>query len=59
MEEGGVGYQFACGAAIQNMLLAGHALGFEGLWFIFFDKKAIRKILGVQEKKVPIGMVCL
>jgi len=59
MEEGSTGYQLACGAAIQNMLLAGHALGFGGLWFTLFDKKAMRKILGVEEKKLPIGLVCI
>lgn len=59
MEEGSVGYQHACAAAIQNMNLAAHALGFGSLWFTFFDKMAIREILGIDPEKTPIGLVCL
>jgi 5,6-dimethylbenzimidazole synthase len=59
MEEGSVGYQHACAAAIQNMHLAAHALGLGSLWFTFFDKKAIREILGIDPEKTPIGLVCL
>ncbi len=59
MEEGSVGYQHACAAAIQNMHLAAHALGLGSLWFTFFDRKAIREILGIDPEKTPIGLVCL
>jgi nitroreductase len=59
LEEGGVGYQHACAAAIQNMNLAAHALGLGSLWFTFFDKKEIREILGIDTRKTPIGLVCL
>jgi len=59
MEEGPSGYQHACAAAIQNMLLATHALGLGALWFTFFDKKQIREILGIDEKKTPVALICL
>jgi 5,6-dimethylbenzimidazole synthase len=58
-EEGGMGYQHACAAAIQNVHLAAHALGYSTLWFTLFDKKTIREILGVPLEKTPLGMVCL
>lgn len=57
-EEGKVGYQHACAAAIQNMHLAAHALGLGSLWFTFFDKQPMRKILGLEEKKVPLAVLC-
>jgi len=58
-EEGSVGYQHACAAAIQNIHLAAHALGFATLWFTLFDKKAIKEILGIDQGKMPIALVCL
>ena len=58
-EEGGVGYQHACAAAIQNMHLAAHALGYGSLWFTLFDKKELRKILGVPSEKTPLALICL
>jgi len=59
LEEGGVGYQHACAAAIQNMHLAAHALGIGSLWFTFFDRKAMREILGIDTNKTPLALVCL
>jgi len=59
MEEGPSGYQHACAAAIQNMLLTAHALGLGALWFTFFDKKQIREILDIDEKKTPVALICL
>jgi len=58
-EEGSVGYQLACAAAIQNMLLAAHALDLGSLWFTFFDKQEIRKILDIPDNKTPISLVCI
>ncbi len=58
-KEGGVGYQNACAAAIQNMLLASHALGFGSLWFTFFDKQPLREILGIDAGKTPVALVCV
>ncbi len=58
-EEGSVGYQLACAAAIQNILLASHALGLGSLWFTFFDKQEIRRILDIPDSKTPISLVCI
>ncbi len=59
LEEGFMGYQAACAAAIQNMHLAAHALGLGSLWFTLFDKKVLREILGIVPEKVPLALVCL
>jgi nitroreductase len=59
MEDGSMGYQAACAAAIQNMNLAAHALGLSSLWFTLFDKKALREILGVVPEKTPLALICL
>ena len=58
-EEGPMGYQAACAAAIQNMHLAAHALGLGSLWFTLFDKKAIRELLSVAPEKTPLALICL
>lgn len=58
-QEGTVGYQHACAAAIQNMLLAAHAIGLGSLWFTLFDKGELRKILGIPEEKTPLALVCI
>jgi 5,6-dimethylbenzimidazole synthase len=58
-EEGRVGYHHACAAAIQNIHLASHALGYSTLWFTLFDKKIMREILGVPQEKMPLAIVCL
>jgi nitroreductase len=58
-EEGNVAYQYACAAAIQNMLLAAHALGVGGLWFTLFDRPNLREILGVEPERKPVSLVCL
>ncbi len=59
MEGGPSGYQHACAAAIQNMLLAAHALGLGGVWFTFFQRQPMREILNVEKDKTPIALVCL
>ncbi len=58
-EEGTMGYQQACAAAIQNMHLAAHALGLGSLWFTFFDKEPMRGILGIEAEKTPLALFCL
>ena len=58
-EDGPIGYQQACAAAIQNMQLAAHALGLGSLWFTLFDKNEMRGILDIPPEKVPLGLVCL
>jgi 5,6-dimethylbenzimidazole synthase len=58
-EEGGVAYQHACAAAIQNMQLAAYALGYATLWFTLFDRKALREILAIPKERVPVALLCL
>ena len=58
-EEGPVGYQHACAAAIQNMLLASHALGFGSVWFTLFDKESVKELLNIDDNKIPMAFVCL
>jgi len=57
--EGSVGYKLACAAAIQNMLLTAQALDLGSLWFTFFDRGELRKILDIPEDKTPISLVCI
>jgi nitroreductase len=58
-DEGPMGYQAACAAAIQNMNLAAHAMGLSSLWFTLFDKKALREILSIAPEKIPLALICL
>ena len=58
-EDGPLAYQHACAAAIQNMLLASHALGIGSVWFTLFDKKSVKKLLNIEGNKVPLAFVCL
>lgn len=58
-KEGSVAYQHACAAAIQNMLLAAHALGVGSIWFTLFDRGNLREILGIPSERMPVGLVCL
>ncbi len=46
----------AC-ACIQNMMLAASDLGFESLWFTFFDPEKVRSILDVPEKLDVAGVL--
>jgi 5,6-dimethylbenzimidazole synthase len=59
LEGGGMGYQHACAAAVQNMLLAAHAVGIGSLWFSLYDAEVMRNILGVVDGKVVLALVCL
>jgi len=58
-DDGPVGYQHACAAATQNILLAAHALGLGSVWFTFYDKAEMRTILDVPAEKVPLALICL
>jgi 5,6-dimethylbenzimidazole synthase len=58
-KEGSVGYLLACAAAIQNMLLAAHALDLGSLFFTLFDKDRLRRILDIPEDKTPVALVCI
>jgi 5,6-dimethylbenzimidazole synthase len=59
LDEPGKGYEHACCAAIQNMLLAAHGLGLATLWLSLFEKQDARRIFGIAEKKDPVAIVCL
>jgi 5,6-dimethylbenzimidazole synthase len=59
LEGGGLAYQHGCAAAIQNMLLAAHALGLGTLWFTLFDKDNLRTILDIDAAKEPLALICL
>jgi nitroreductase len=58
-EDGSVGYQYACAAAAQNMMLASQALGLGSLWFTLFDRKIMGEVLGVNPEKKVLSIVCL
>ncbi len=53
------GYQHACAAAVQNMLLAASALGLGSLWFTLFERCPIRRILNISTDLDPLAIVCL
>ena len=41
------------------MMLAAHSLGLGTLWFTLFDRDAVREMLGVDEKKDPMALICI
>lgn len=59
LDEPGKGYEHACCAAIENILLAAHGLGLATLWFSLFEKRDVRRIFGIDEKLDPVAIVCL
>jgi nitroreductase len=46
-----------CSAAIENMLIAATTLELGSVWIGGFDREAIRKILGIPDAVVPMGVV--
>lgn len=59
LDEPGKGYEHACCAAIENMLLAAHGLGLAALWFSLFEKRDARQIFGIKEEADPVAIICL
>jgi len=59
MEDGPVGYQHACAAAIQNLHLAAYAMGLGTLWFTLYDRKMLGEILGVGPDETPLALVLM
>lgn len=59
LEEPSQGFQHACSAAIQNMLISAHTLGLETLWLSLFEKADARELFGIGEDKVPFSIICL
>ncbi len=59
LEDGSMGYQYACAAAAQNMMLAAQALGIGSLWYTLFEKNRLSGIIGLAPEKKPLSIVCL
>lgn len=59
MEGGAKAYEHACAAAVQNLLLAAHALGLGTLWFTMFDRDQLGKILDLPQGKTALALVYL
>ncbi len=60
LDEGnGRGYLEGCSAAVQNMMLAAHALGLGSLWFSLYESGAVRQILGLDPGKDPVALLCI
>lgn len=59
MPDGARAYEHACAAAVQNMLLAAHALGLGSLWFTLFDRSKLQELLELSPDNVPLALVCL
>jgi len=55
----GESYAMSCCAAVQNMLLAAHALGLGSLWYTLYDKDEVKKILNVPEHMDLVSMVVI
>jgi len=47
------------GAAIQNMLLAAHDLGLGASWVHAFEEEAVKRILKIPDKLVPVGVLAI
>ncbi|MBI5582564.1 MAG: nitroreductase family protein [Deltaproteobacteria bacterium] len=59
LEDGSAGYQYACAAAVQNMMLAAQALGIGSLWYTLFDRNNLKRIMGLAPEKKPLSIICL
>lgn len=59
IEGRGEGYEHACAAAVQNMLLASTELGLGSLWFSLFDRAELQPLIGVGPEKTLLALVCL
>ena len=46
-----------CAAAVENMLLAIHALGLGGVWILSFSKEAVRETLGIPKDWKIVSLV--
>ena len=55
----GEGYEHACAAAVQNLLLAAADLGLGSLWYSLFDRGELQPLIGVGPDKILLALVCL
>lgn len=53
------GYQYACAAAVQNLLLAAADIGLGSLWFSLFDRRELQRVIGFDSQKELLAVVCL
>jgi len=53
------GYQEACSAAVQNVLLAAESMGLASLWFSLFEKRDARRLFGIEDNKDPLAVLCI
>lgn len=56
-EKSSDGYKYACGAAIQNMLLTAHAQQLGSLWFTFFNGGTLSQYLNIDPGKHLVALV--
>ncbi len=50
-------YKYACGAVIQNMLLAAESMELGSLWFTFFDPQLAGQFLGIGPDRRLVALV--
>lgn len=55
----GEGYAMSCCAAVQNMLLAAHAMGLTTLWYTLYEKDKIKEILDIPAGLDLVSIVVL
>ena len=59
LPERGDSYAQGCCAAVQNMLLAAHALGLGSLWYTLYEKERVMEILELPLDYDLVSMVVL
>lgn len=50
-------YNYATGAAIQNLMLTAHSLGLRTCWLSMFNKNDLRALLGIPPEIDIIGLI--
>jgi len=58
-EEGPMGYQAACAAAIQNMHLAPMRWVLAACGLPYLIRRLVREILSIAPEKIPLALICL
>lgn len=50
-------YKYATGAAIQNLMLAAHAIGLGSCWLTMFNKNKLKELLKIPKEIDVIGVI--